>query len=551
MADNSGDITVNNGTAALCLNNAPASEQAASDAYREGLTGRIKKFIRGLKKAKTVIASQPYCSAENKRELYSKVFHGAWSPVFDVVHNAADTLWSFLFRLWYDTLGVLVFIINTIVKLVFYIAGFGLFLWDRLWDLRLWADARKKTLFQIFAAAIAIVVLGVLTLDLITAYEYSYFGRTLGTVKRKQDVYSTVALIGDKLSDSTGANIDLDAERDIQFRRVFGLDLKYDSKDDILNTLTYMKDIQVTAYAIQVDGTDTVVLDNEAAAKAIIEDVKTSFAPKTEGLVYDDISFGQEVKIEEVTVKLGSLWRPDDAAKYLKTGTAGELPQGDVPDPVITVYSSGTLTTYQETGYGTTYIDDSSLYLNEIVEDTPGQPGLNEVTSQIEMINGIEVARIEQSVVTVTQPVDAVYRRGTKDIPIVSGNGTWMFPLKADYRLTSPYGGRASLFAGMMSNHEGNDFACYEGTPIYAADGGVVTWAGARSTYGMLVEISHGNGYTTLYAHCSSILVTVGQTVQQGEMIARVGHTGAASGAHLHFEARYYGVPFDSLDLFR
>ena len=537
--------------AALYQGNPAALVQMAASEPSDNIIKRTGRFIRGLKKVRAKIASNPYCSAENKRELYSKVFHGAWSPVFDVVHNAADTFWSFLFRLWYDTLGVLVFIINTIVKLVFYIAGAGIFLWDRLWDFRLWVYARKKTLFQIFTAAVAIVVLGVMTINLLTAYEYSYFGRTLGTVKTKQEVYSTVALIGDKLSDSTGANVNLDAERDIQFKRVFGLNFKFDSKDDILNTLTYMKDIQVTAYAIRVDGVDVVVLDNEAAARSVIEDLKTSFTPKTEGLVYDDVSFGQEVKVEEVTVKLGTLWRPDDAAKYLKTGTVSDLSEGDVPDPVITVYSTGTLTSYEEIAYETTYIEDDTLYLNEMEEETEGQPGVNMITAQVDLVNGVEVSRIERSNVTISEPVDAVYRRGTKDIPAVSGSGTWMFPLKSDYRLTSPYGGRTSLFAGMMSNHEGNDFACYEGTPIYASDGGVVTWAGARSTYGMLVEISHGNGYTTLYAHCSAILVTVGQEVQQGEMIARVGHTGAASGSHLHFEARYNGVAFDSLDLFR
>ena len=158
----------------------------------------------------------------------------------------------------------------------------------------------------------------------------------------------------------------------------------------------------------------------------------------------------------------------------------------------------------------------------------------------------------EMSKVEVGKPVNSVYRRGTREIPSSSGTGTWIFPLKTNnYRLTSPYGWRTSYFAGMMSNHQGNDFGCDEGTPIYASDGGTVLYAGYQGTYGNKVEISHGGGYTTIYAHCSYIVVSVGQTVEQGQLIAYVGHTGAATGSHLHFEARYNGVPFNSLDLFK
>ena len=545
MADNSDNVKVYSGGTAALYRSKAAALKRTKPKFSEGVFRRTKRLIKGIREVKAELAAQPYCSAENIRERYSEVFHDAWSPLFDMVHNAADTLWSFLFRLWYDILGVIVFIVNIIVKIFYYIASAGIFLWDRLWDLRLWAYARKKTLFQIFAAAVAIFVLGIMTINLLTAYEYSYFGRTLGTVKNKKDVYSTVALIGDKLSENSGVDVNLDADRDIEFRRVFGLNFKFDTQDDILNTLTYMKDIQVTAYALQVDGTDVVYVENEAIAKALIEDVKTAFTPKIEDFEYEDVSFGQELNIAPVTVKLGSLWRPDDAAKYLKTGTTGELAEGDVPEPVITVFASGTLTTYQEIGYGTRYVNDDTLYVTDVKLDTAGKPGLNRITSQIEMVNGIEVAKIELTNINVSQPVDAVYRRGTKVMPaVISSSGTWMFPLRGDTRLTSPYGWRGGFF------HSGNDYYQPYGSPIYAADGGVVIAAGYQGTYGLKVEINHGNGYVTLYAHCSELLVRVGQTVQQGQMIARLGASGLVTGAHLHFGAYYNGALIDSRSLF-
>ncbi len=93
--------------------------------------------------------------------------------------------------------------------------------------------------------------------------------------------------------------------------------------------------------------------------------------------------------------------------------------------------------------------------------------------------------------------------------------------------------------------HEGLDFAAPSGAPIYAASGGVVTQARFRSGYGNLVEIMHGNGLSTRYAHASSIKVKEGDLVEKGQAIALVGSTGRSTGAHLHFEVRMAGHPLD------
>ncbi len=93
--------------------------------------------------------------------------------------------------------------------------------------------------------------------------------------------------------------------------------------------------------------------------------------------------------------------------------------------------------------------------------------------------------------------------------------------------------------------HIGLDYGCWEGAPIYAADNGVVVWAGWGGGYGNLVQINHGNGYVTYYAHLSQIWVDCGTPVYQGQIIGLCGNTGYSFGSHLHYEIRLWGVPQD------
>ena len=95
--------------------------------------------------------------------------------------------------------------------------------------------------------------------------------------------------------------------------------------------------------------------------------------------------------------------------------------------------------------------------------------------------------------------------------------------------------------------HEGIDIACPYGAPVHAAAGGTVIYAGWMQGYGNLVVLDHGNGISTAYAHASAILVSVGQTVSQGDEVSLVGATGHATGPHLHFEVRVNGEPVDPM----
>ena len=118
--------------------------------------------------------------------------------------------------------------------------------------------------------------------------------------------------------------------------------------------------------------------------------------------------------------------------------------------------------------------------------------------------------------------------------------GTLQWPLPVAGTITSQFGHRVDPITGEVSSHTGTDIACAEGTPILAAADGTVTvangldsWGGS---YGYYIQIDHGGGQETLYAHCSSICVTTGQQVQAGQVIGYVGHTGRVTGNHLHLE---------------
>ena len=132
--------------------------------------------------------------------------------------------------------------------------------------------------------------------------------------------------------------------------------------------------------------------------------------------------------------------------------------------------------------------------------------------------------------------------------------GTLQWPLPVAGTITSQFGHRVDPITGEVSSHTGTDIACAEGTPILAAADGTVTVANSLDSwggsYGYYIQIDHGGGLETLYAHCSSICVTTGQQVQAGEVIGYVGHTGRVTGNHLHLEVRIDGNRADVLRYF-
>ena len=113
--------------------------------------------------------------------------------------------------------------------------------------------------------------------------------------------------------------------------------------------------------------------------------------------------------------------------------------------------------------------------------------------------------------------------------------------------ISSYFGARADPFDGREAFHKGVDFAGSIGDRVVAVAAGVVTWAGERSGFGKLIEVSHGDGFITRYAHNQRTLVRVGETVKRGEAVALMGSTGHSTGPHVHFEVLRNGRQVDPL----
>ena len=193
--------------------------------------------------------------------------------------------------------------------------------------------------------------------------------------------------------------------------------------------------------------------------------------------------------------------------------------------------------------------DDNELAYGKTKTVQEGQDGLDHVTYEVVRINGIVTERNEVERVRITDPVEEIIHRGTKmpegslSTTAVFGSGQMMWPVP----------GYSYVSRWMSAGHKGTDICASYGTPIVAADSGVVVragWNAAGSGYGYSVVIQHGPGNTTLYAHCSALYVSVGQSVQKGQQIAAVGSTGWSTGNHCHFEITVNGQRVSAYNYF-
>lgn len=193
--------------------------------------------------------------------------------------------------------------------------------------------------------------------------------------------------------------------------------------------------------------------------------------------------------------------------------------------------------TYDEAiPYKTITQKDDSQYTDYSKVTTEGINGLQRRVDRVTYLNGIETKRENISTTVLEEPVDKVVVTGTKKRPKTAeagvSTGSMMWPVPSLHTITTGFEYRWGSFHGGIDISGGGAY----GKTIVAADGGTVTAAGYSGSYGLRVQINHGNGLQTLYGHCSKLLVKPGQKVAKGQAIALVGSTGNSTGPHCHFE---------------
>ena len=265
--------------------------------------------------------------------------------------------------------------------------------------------------------------------------------------------------------------------------------------------------------------------------------------------VYSAITATEEEQVEYVVQPNDTMW--DIAMKHgisvdeimeLNPDMTDLIKEGDVlnlneTEPLLQVKATYTETVEKPIPYEDEIVYDDSMRkgLKEVI--IQGTDGSKLVTQEVVLVNGKQVEVNVLSEEVICDAVKGKVKVGTK---IVSGIGTGSFVRPTYGTITARYGSGGRRWSS--GRHTGLDFAAPKGTSIVASDTGRVTFAGWKGSYGYTVIINHGNGYETYYAHCSKLLVSVGDKVSRGELIARVGSTGNSTGSHCHFEIRYNGV---------
>lgn len=215
--------------------------------------------------------------------------------------------------------------------------------------------------------------------------------------------------------------------------------------------------------------------------------------------------------------------------------------------PFLRVQVVRTIQYTESIDYTTEKQEDANQYIGYNKVTTDGQPGEQLVSAEVTLLDGIEQSRKVLSTSVTKDPVTKIITVGSKKVnPNVSvagdgvATGRFYWPVPSCHMISSPYGYRwGTLHSGIDISGNG-----VLGKDIIAADGGTVAevnTSGWGAGYGCYVIINHGGGYSTMYAHCSAVLVSAGQKVSQGQLIAKIGQTGDATGPHLHFEVRING----------
>lgn len=339
----------------------------------------------------------------------------------------------------------------------------------------------------------------------------------------------------------------------------------------VKSNITY----SILAYELKVNGQKIGILNSKKEAENVVEKVKEHFTQDYDKESLLEITTVEDIEIEQVKAKNSEIQKEEPLVNYIIKGTEEEktyiVEKGDtywtiaeyfnmtlddlitanptsdperiqigdelnlvVPKPFINVQVKRKLIQEEKVAYETEYAYVSYMYNDEEVVSKAGQYGLSEIESIVTEQNGIQISKEVISEKVITPPVTKLVTTGTQDPPPKQGTGFFINPLPGSM-ISSRYGARSGGF------HRGQDMAKAHGSSIKAADGGTVTFAGWSGSYGYMVDIDHGGGFTTRYAHCSDIYVSAGEKIYQGKSIAAVGSTGVSSGPHLHFEVRKYG----------
>lgn len=421
------------------------------------------------------------------------------------------------------------------------------------------------------------------------ALALEYNGETLGYISDESVFDSAAAMATDRV---------INTDNSFEVERTPKMTLAMVSKSDIMDEkelcdsiLRSSSDSIAEVCGLYIDGEFEGSVQSRSELDAVLNGILDAY--RGDGEENERVEFVQDVEIVEGLYPVSSIMTAEEMEAYLTHETVVDkyytIIPGDAPlsiaaktdmgledlralnpgfddnifpdvevliqkaQPYLRVQVVRTVQYTESIAYTTKKIEDSSEYIGYQSVKTQGQEGERLVTAEVTYVDGLEQSRTVLSSEVTKEPVEKVVVVGAKKVnPNVSAQGDgistgrFIWPLPSCKTVPSPFGYRwGKLHKGIDISGNG-----VYGDSIIAADGGTVVevntsgWGGG---YGLYVIIDHGGGYRTMYAHCSSINVSVGQKVSQGQFIARVGQSGNITGPHLHFEVRVNGTPVDPM----
>ncbi len=447
----------------------------------------------------------------------------------------------------------------------------------------LWKKIRERSSKNIIKSILVISTIGLLGYQ---QQEFStrglnvvYGAKSIGIVRDKEEVMAVIADLEEELSEKLEKDIKIDKE--ISFEETHAKEEKITKKDDIKQAITEDLSYSAVAYAIKVDEKEVAYLETEEKAKRALEEYKSSIIEEMDEEISElkSIEVLEEVSLVKKEVAVSKINDIETTISKIKTGKIEEkkhiiedeenfwtialeynltmeqveqanpekdtkkLRSGDeiivpIVKPLLTVATFEEKKIEEDIDFKIDYEVDENIYIDKEEVRIEGEKGKIEKEVKIERHNGVEISQEVVSENITKEPITQVIAKGTKEIPLGARTGSFTTPARG--RISSPFGQRWGKL------HGGIDIAAPIGEPIIASDGGTVTYSGFNSGgYGYMIDVNHGDGYVTRYAHCSKLNVENADKVNKGDIIAAVGNTGRSTGPHLHFEVRVNGTQQD------
>lgn len=398
-------------------------------------------------------------------------------------------------------------------------------------------------------------------------------GRVLGYVQDQNEIQEACRVLEQSSSEVLGEPFSLDA--DISYEVAVKTQDSFLSANELPAVIADNVDSLAMIAVVKVDGETVGACAEQSQAEQVLADIKAQYTPDDAGAQVD---FLQEVKVETIQAPTELLMSESDLFDKLtqtsmqaqtykvdETDTMTSIAQEQgmllkdllalnpdvVPErmapgleitikaaaPLVSVQVQKTVNYTEEVPFDTITRENAELTQGETQVAQEGENGAAEVSADVIEVNGVEQDRTILSRVVTKEPVDKIVQVGTKASGV--GSGSLIKPVAGGV-ITSGYKFRW----GRM--HKGLDYGTPIGTSVRAADSGrVVTSEFSHGGYGYYVVIDHGNGMKTLYGHNSQLLVSPGDTVEQGQTIALSGNTGNSTGPHCHFEVIINGENVD------